>query len=106
MVVHSSEHLQHTFKLGPRELNAKLNASCPTLHNDANLAMPARIDQVYHHLLQVLLKGSMDHLRHELSGHVSTSTNQQPSPMRVLFTLLQLVAATDVTHLGALCICH
>jgi len=76
------------------------------LRNGANLAMLARMNQVYHHLLQVLLKGSMDHPRHELSGQVSTSTNQQPSPMRVLFTLLHVVAAADVTHLSAMRICH
>ncbi len=88
------------------------------LHNDANLAMLARMNQVYHHLLQVLLKGSMDHPRHELSGQVSISTNQQQQPMRVLstrlmlagaagaFTLLHVVAAADVTHLSAMRICQ
>ncbi len=46
------------------------------MHDDANLAMLTRMNQVYHHVLQVLLKGSIHHPRHELAGQVSISTNQ------------------------------
>lgn len=53
--------------------------------------MLARMNQVYHHVLQVMLEGFIDHPRREPSGQVSKSTNQQQQPIAMMMSSARLM---------------